>query len=85
MIKAEFHPSWGNYVAIEHEDGTTALYAHQQEYVVKVDDEVEQGRIIGFVGSTGNSTGSHLHFEMSRDNSLSQAQLIDPATILFAE
>ncbi|MGX7700995.1 peptidoglycan DD-metalloendopeptidase family protein [Enterococcus mundtii] len=85
VIKAEFHPSWGNYVAIEHEDGTTALYAHQQEYIVKVGDEVEQGQIIGFVGSTGNSTGSHLHFEISRDNSLAQAQLIDPATILFAE
>lgn len=83
VIKSEYHASWGNYVAIEHEDQTTALYAHQQEYVVKVGDKVEQGQIIGYVGSTGNSTGSHLHFEISRDSSLSQDQLIDPATVLF--
>lgn len=81
--KAEFHPSWGNYVAIEHEDGTTALYAHQQAYTVKVGDHVAQGQIIGYVGSTGNSTGSHLHFEVSRDSSLNQSQLIDPFALLF--
>lgn len=83
VIKAEFHPSWGNVVVIEHEDGTTALYAHQQEYQVKVGDKVNQGQIIGYVGSTGNSTGSHLHFELCLDNSLSQVKLVDPQTILF--
>lgn len=83
VIKAEFHPSWGNYVVIKHEDGTTALYAHQQEYQVNVGDKVKQGQIIGYVGSTGNSTGSHLHFELCLDNSLNQSQLIDPKTILF--
>ncbi|EOS7919062.1 peptidoglycan DD-metalloendopeptidase family protein [Enterococcus hirae] len=83
VIKAEFHPSWGNVVAIEHEDGTTALYAHQQEYQVKVGDRVEQGQMIGYVGSTGNSTGSHLHFELCLDNSLNQSQLVDPETVLF--
>lgn len=83
VVKAEFHPSWGNYVAIEHEDGTTALYAHQQEYPVKVGDKVKQGQIIGYVGSTGNSTGSHLHFELCLDHSLSQSQLVDPETVLF--
>ncbi|EGP5179469.1 N-acetylmuramoyl-L-alanine amidase [Enterococcus faecium] len=83
VVKAEFHSSWGNYVAIEHEDGSTALYAHQQEYQVKVGDKVKQGQIIGYVGSTGNSTGSHLHIEFCLDNSLNQSHLIDPATILF--
>lgn len=82
VIKAEFHPSWGNVVAIKHEDGTTALYAHQQEYQVKVGDKVKQGQIIGYVGSTGNSTGSHLHFELCLDHSLSQSQLVDPETVL---
>ncbi|MGM0169310.1 hypothetical protein IGI39_003626 [Enterococcus sp. AZ135] len=80
---AEFHYSWGNYVVVEHEDGMTTLYAHQSQYVVKSGDQVEQGQIIGYVGSTGNSTGSHLHFEVCRDGSLSQAQLIDPASVLF--
>ena len=80
---AEYHYSWGNYVVIEHEDGTTALYAHQASYLVKPGDQVEQGKIIGYVGSTGNSTGSHLHFELCRDDSLSQGQLVDPATVLF--
>ncbi|MGM0220197.1 N-acetylmuramoyl-L-alanine amidase [Enterococcus sp. AZ137] len=72
-----------NYVVIQHEDGTTALYAHQQEYQVYVGDQVEQGQIIGYVGSTGNSTGSHLHFEFCLDNSLSQSQLVDPEKVLF--
>lgn len=80
---AEFHYSWGNYVAIEHEEGMTTLYAHQSQYVVKAGDQVEQGQIIGYVGSTGNSTGSHLHFEVCRNASLSQEQLVDPATVLF--
>lgn len=83
VIRAEYHSSWGNYVVIQHEDGTTALYAHQQEYQVHVGDQVEQGQIIGYVGSTGNSTGSHLHFEFCLDNSLSQSQLIDPERVLF--
>lgn len=80
---AEFHSSWGNYVVVEHEDGMTTLYAHQSQYVVKPGDQVEQGQIIGYVGSTGNSTGSHLHFELCRDASLSQVQLIDPSSVLF--
>ncbi|MDT2467692.1 peptidoglycan DD-metalloendopeptidase family protein [Enterococcus avium] len=83
VIKAEYHNSWGNVVAIQHEDGSTALYAHQQQYAVKVGDKVSQSQLIGYVGSTGNSTGSHLHFELCRDSSLSQGMLIDPQTVLF--
>lgn len=85
VIEAEYHYSWGNYVAIEHDDGTTTLYAHQQNYVVQEGDRVEQGQKIGYVGSTGNSTGPHLHFEICLDNSLSQNKLIDPYTVLFDE
>lgn len=84
VIKAEYHDSWGNYVAIQHEDGTTALYAHQQQYAVKVGDKVSQSQLIGYVGSTGNSTGSHLHFELCKDSSLSQGMLIDPQSVLFS-
>lgn len=83
VIMAEYHNSWGNVVAIQHEDGSTALYAHQQQYAVKVGDKVSQSQLIGYVGSTGNSTGSHLHFELCRDSSLSQGMLVDPQTVLF--
>lgn len=83
VVKAEFHPSWGNHVVIQHEDGMTSLYAHQQEYVVHAGDQVKQGQLIGYVGSTGNSSGAHLHLEICRDNSLSQDQLVDPASIIF--
>ncbi|MBO0456605.1 peptidoglycan DD-metalloendopeptidase family protein [Enterococcus hulanensis] len=83
VTKAEYHYSWGNVVAIEHEDGMTTLYAHQQQYIVQPDDQVEQGQIIGYVGSTGNSTGNHLHFELCKDSNLSQSLLIDPQSVLF--
>ncbi len=60
-----------------------ALYAHQQEYCVNVGQTVEQGQIIGYVGSTGNSTGPHLHLELALDGSLTKDKLINPETVLF--
>ncbi|HGF7709213.1 TPA: glucosaminidase domain-containing protein, partial [Enterococcus faecium] len=72
VIEASYHTLSGNYVTIEHEDGSVALYAHQQEYCVNVGQTVEQGQIIGYVGSTGNSTGPHLHLELALDGSLTK-------------
>lgn len=83
VTAAEFHYSWGNHVTISHDDGMMTLYAHQAQYVVQPGDKVEQGQIIGYVGSTGNSTGSHLHFEVCKDGSLSANQLMNPETLLF--
>lgn len=83
VLTAEFHYSWGNYVVIQHEDGTTALYAHQQQYLVKAGDNVTQGQVIGQVGSTGDSTGAHLHLELCLDSSLSKDKLVDPQLLLF--
>lgn len=83
IIKSEFHPSWGNYVVIEHSDGMTTLYAHQEKAVVHVGETIRQGQLIGYVGSTGNSTGPHLHIEFCLDNSLNQSRLVDPERILF--
>lgn len=82
VIRSEVHPSWGNYVAILHEDGMTTLYAHNQQNLVKVGQQVEQGETIALMGSTGNSTGAHLHFEVSASPSLSQAKLVDPIAFL---
>lgn len=61
---AEYSSSYGNYVVIYHSNGTTTLYAHMSSMAVSAGETVSQGQTIGYVGSTGNSTGPHLHFEV---------------------
>jgi Membrane proteins related to metalloendopeptidases len=60
---------WGNYVIINHGGGYTTLYAHMSKRLVSTKQKVKQGEVIGYVGSTGYSTGSHLHFEISKNGS----------------
>lgn len=55
---------YGNFIVIKHSNGTQTLYAHNSENLVKVGAKVVQGQVIGYVGSTGKSTGPHLHFEV---------------------
>ena len=64
VIKAEYHWSYGNYVIIDHGGGKSTLYAHANQLNVKVGQTVKQGDIIAKVGTTGNSSGNHLHFEV---------------------
>lgn len=58
------HWSYGNYVVVTHSDGTQTLYAHMSQRAASVGQVVSQGQVIGYVGSTGNSYGNHLHFEV---------------------
>jgi len=58
----------GNFVEISHGSGYSSLYLHLSKYVVSPGQFVKQGELIGYVGSTGLSTGSHLHFEIRKDN-----------------
>ena len=55
---------YGNYVVITHDNGTQTLYGHLSATDVNVGDSVSQGEVIGAMGSTGDSTGPHLHFEI---------------------
>jgi len=55
----------GNYVSINHLDGFSSIYMHMTHYVVSPGQSVAQGQLIGYVGSTGISTGPHLHFGIS--------------------
>ena len=61
--------SYGEYIVINHHDGTMTLYAHMLSgsRTVQEKQTVEQGQVIGTVGSTGNSTGPHLHFEVRKN------------------
>ena len=69
--------TYGNLVTVRHGNGVETRYAHLSATTVKVGDHVEQGQQIGNVGTTGYSTGPHLHFEVRKDG-----QAIDPAPFL---
>jgi len=58
---------YGNYVVINHYNGVATLYGHLKSAAVVLDQYVSAGEVIGYVGSTGNSTGPHLHFEVRVD------------------
>lgn len=68
---------YGNYIVINHNNGYKTLYAHLSSMDVSVGDTVPQGTKIGVMGSTGRSTGTHLHFEVIKDGSK-----IDPMNVL---
>ena len=65
VTTATYQDSAGNYVVINHGDGYSSVYMHMTHYVVSVGEFVTAGQVIGYVGSTGGSTGPHLHFGIS--------------------
>ena len=64
VTAAQYHSSYGYYVMIDHGSGLSTLYAHNSQLLVRVGQTVEAGDIISLSGSTGRSTGPHLHFEV---------------------
>ena len=64
VIRAEYNTAYGNYVMVDHGGNKKTLYAHMSKMLVKKGDVVSKGQKIGEVGTTGYSTGNHLHFEI---------------------
>ncbi|HWK40688.1 MAG TPA: M23 family metallopeptidase [Croceibacterium sp.] len=64
VSKAERFSSYGNYIQIEHGGELQTRYAHLSGYAVTAGEQVRKGQLIGYVGSTGRSTGPHLHYEI---------------------
>ncbi|MGB3210301.1 MAG: M23 family metallopeptidase [Desulforhopalus sp.] len=68
VVKKAFrNGGYGNYVLIDHGNGYTTSFSHMQKYLVKKGDKIERGQVIGLVGNTGRSTGTHLHYEIALD------------------
>jgi len=67
VIVSAYSNSYGNYVVVSHGSGNTTLYAHMSSRKVSVGQYVKQGAVLGITGSTGNSTGPHLHFEITEN------------------
>lgn len=69
VIASEWGGGYGNMVIVDHGDGFSTLYAHQSRLLVSRGAQVSQGSVVGLCGSTGNSTGDHLHFEIRYNGS----------------
>lgn len=70
---------YGNFVIIDHGYGYKTLYAHMNKYIVKRNQSVKRGEIIGYVGNTGLSTGPHLHYEVIKNG-----RKVNPVHYLFS-
>ncbi|PZX03721.1 murein DD-endopeptidase MepM/ murein hydrolase activator NlpD [Psychrobacillus insolitus] len=77
VIASGMHDTYGNRVVIDHQNGYKTTYAHMSSLSVSVGDVVPQGSKLGVMGSTGRSTGTHLHFEVEKNGAT-----IDPLTVL---
>ena len=69
VITSAYSPSYGNYVVVSHGKGNTTLYAHMSSRSVSEGDTVAQGDVLGVTGSTGVSSGPHLHYEITENGS----------------
>ena len=67
VVISTYHSSYGNYVVIDHGGGISTVYAHASKLLVSKGDKVQKGDVIAKVGTTGSSTGYHLHFEFRKD------------------
>jgi len=78
VVFAGLHGGHGNYVKLDHGGGIATGYGHMSRFAVSPGERVRKGQVIGYVGSTGLSTGPHLHYELYRNG-----QTVNPASMSF--
>ncbi|RUM25528.1 M23 family peptidase [Rhizobium vallis] len=79
VISAGWTGGYGNMVEVDHGNGVSTRYGHMSEVLVKVGDTVDRNDVIGLAGSTGRSTGTHLHYEVRQDG-----RAVDPVYFMNA-
>ncbi len=79
VIRANRHSGYGNVVEIDHGNGFVTRYAHNSKNLVTVGQKVEKGSVIALMGSTGRSTGPHVHLEVIKDGTV-----VDPLPYIYA-
>ena len=85
---AKYHVTYGYYVLINHQDGTSTLYAHCSKLLTTAGSYVKQGDVIAKVGATGTATGNHLHFEVRVNGTcvdpLNDVKIIKPSNLVVS-
>lgn len=86
IIKAEWQGGYGNMIEIDHGNGLTTRYGHLSKIEVTLGDQIQRGQLIGLVGSTGRSTGPHLHYELRlNDKAINPRRFLPPEPIDLAK
>ena len=78
VVQASYEGAYGNLIVLDHGYGLETRYGHLSAYRVKLGDQVKRGDLVGLVGSTGRSTGSHLHYEVRVNG-----RLLNPLQLLL--
>ena len=86
VIKAEWQGGYGNMIEVDHGNGLTTRYGHLAKIEIQAGDVVQRGQLIGFVGSTGRSTGPHLHYELRlNDKTINPRRFLPPEPVEISQ
>lgn len=86
VIKAEWQGGYGNLIEIDHGNGLVTRYGHLSKIEIAVGDVVQRGQLIGLIGSTGRSTGPHLHYELRlSDKAINPRRFLPPEPMEIAK
>ena len=77
MTYSDERYGYGNLVEIAHDNGYVTRYGHNSELLVEIGDTVKKGQVISLMGTTGRSTGPHIHFEVYKNG-----RAVDPASYI---